>query len=181
VTIKEAALAAEKEALLAESAALLEQMAISDCELAEKRFARGDPSALLEAIFACANAGIALPRWARDAFVRAYLETKVGPPLHKSWDDVFGKPHGERKGKHLAAEFKASKFRYLVYAAVIEMRKDRSRKTDVFPAVAKRFECFGISEAMCRKYYRHVDKMARLDPVRTKEQVEAKIRYELLK
>ena len=183
MTVKKAALIAEQEALLAEGDALLQQMAIRACGHAEKRFARGDRSAILAAVFECANAGIPLPRWARDAFQRAYLDTKVSPPLHRSWDDVFGKPHG-RKGKHLDAKFKASKFQYLVYAAVVEMRNNRPRKTDVFPEVARRsFERFGIriSEALCRKYYRRVDKMARIEPARTKTLIEAAIRYELLK
>jgi hypothetical protein len=182
MTAEEAALTAEQEARLAKTDALLEQMAISACERAEKRFARGDRSAILDAIFECNTASIPLPRWAREAFQQAYLETKAGPPLHKSWDDVFGKPHG--KGKHLDAKFKARKFQYLVYAAVVEMRKNRPRKTDVFPEVAKRsFERFGIriGEALCRKYYRRVAKMARLDPARTKTIIEDAIRYELLK
>jgi hypothetical protein len=154
-------------------------MANSACERAAKRSARGDRSAILDAVFECANARMLLPGWARDAFVQAYLETKVGPPLHKSWDDVFGKPHA--KHKHLDAKFKASKFRCLIYAAVLEMRNTRPRKTDVFPAVAKRFERFGISEALCRKYFRQVDRMARLEPARTKEWVDMHTRYELLK
>jgi hypothetical protein len=156
-------------------------VAHKDCERARKSFVRGDRGALLEAVFACAASDVLLPRWASDAFVRAYLETKVGPPRHTSWDAVFGKPHSDAKGKHLYAQFKAYKFKYHVYAAVLEMRGTRPHKTDVFPAVAKRFERFGISEALCRKYFRQVDKMARLEPMRTKEMVDMATRYELSK
>jgi hypothetical protein len=168
----------EEEAILADSEALFEQLANSACERAERSYNRGDRSAILEAMFACATSGVLLPPWVKDAFVQAYLETKVGP-LHRSWDAVFGKPHG--KDEKLDAKFKASKFQCLIYAAVLEMRNTRPRKTDVFPAVAKRFERFGISEALCRKYFRQVDRMARLEPARTKEWVDMHTRYELLK
>jgi len=179
MTVEERALTTEEEALLARGDAMLKQMATGACEHAAKRFARGDRGAILEAVFECANAGMLLPRWAGEAFRQAYLETRVGPPLHKSWDDVFGKPHA--KGKHLDAEFKASKFKYLVYAAVIEMRNNRLRKTDVFPAVAERFKRFGIGEALCRQYFRRVSKMARLEPARVKAMVEMEVRREFLK
>ena len=169
----------EVEARFAKCDAMLVRMSTSACERAAKRFAGGDRSAILDAVFECATGPILLPRWARDAFVQAYLETKVGPPLHSSWDDVFGKPHG--KHKKLDAKFKANKFQYLVYAAVLELRKGRPRKTDVFPAVARRFARFGIGEAVCRKYYRRIAKMARIDPADTKTIVEAAVRYKLLK
>jgi type VI protein secretion system component VasK len=75
----------EEEAILADSEALFEQLANSACERAERSYNRGDRSAILEAMFACATSGVLLPSWVKDAFVQAYLETKVGPPLHRSW------------------------------------------------------------------------------------------------
>ena len=169
----------EEEVVLARGEALLEQLAHSAYERAERRLKRDDRSAILEAVFNCANSGVPLPQWASNAFVQAYLETVVGPPLHASWDSVFGKPH--RKHRKLNAEFKASKFQWHVYAAVLEMRKARSRRTDVFPAVARRFERFGIGEALCRKYFRRVDKMVRREPARIKSLVDAAIRHGLSK
>jgi hypothetical protein len=169
----------DEEAWAARVDDLLVRSANTACERAERRLQRGDRGAILDAVFECAIADIPLPRWANKAFRQAYIETRVGPPLHSSWDAVFGKPHG--KHKKLDAKFKASKFQCLIYAAVLEMRNTRPRKTDVFPAVAKRFERFGISEALCRKYFRQVDRMARLEPARTKEWVDMHTRYELLK
>ena len=82
------------------------------------------------------------------------METKIGPPLHATWDVVFGRPHA--KYKNLPAKAQEKRLLWPVYAAVLEMRAKEPRQ-DAFPGVAKRF---AISVALCRKYFRRAYKLA---------------------
>jgi hypothetical protein len=145
----------ESEARLAESDALLARMAANACERAKRRFERGDKGAILEAGFECANANTLLPNWARDAFIRAYMETVIGPPLHRSWDEVFGKPH-DKKDHKLYAKFQAQKLLFPVYVSVLDARAKNPRK-DVFESVGKKF---GIGKSHCKKYFNNTHKLA---------------------
>src|SRR5262245_55861000 len=142
----------DEAALFAEGQALHAKMAAD----AKRRFDRGDKGAILEAIFHCALGELPLADWPRDAFMRAYTETKVGPPLHRSWDVVFATPH--EKHEKLHAKLLAGALRWRVYIAVLDLRAKQPHK-DHFPAVAARF---GIGEALCRKYFRQAQRIAKV-------------------
>ena len=144
----------EVEARLAKSQAAFARMAADGCERARRRFERGDKEAILDAVFECANADTLLPDWLRKAFVRAYMETKIGPPLRHSWDEVFGRPH--EKHEKLPAKLQARKLRFRVYVAVMDKRAKEPRK-DHFPAVA---EQFSICTSHCKTYFNWVHKAA---------------------
>ncbi len=126
-----------------------------ETDIYREKFERGDKAALLRAIYKCAWQRLPLPEWVCVAFVKALEETKTRPPLHGSWDDVFGRPH--KKGKKLTALRQAIRLRNKVYAAVIDMRAKQPH-TDHFLTVAKRF---GIGRQVCRKYFSHVDRQIR--------------------
>jgi hypothetical protein len=130
------------------------------CEVAKREFETGDKEAILRAIFECARAGIPLPDWCRDEFMRAVIETKTGRRPHASWDEVFGRPH--RKHTKLAAKSQELKLRWKVYYAV---RNEKARKPhkDPYPAVAKR--C-GIPESTCKKYYYNAVKEKKKPPAK---------------
>ncbi len=144
----------EIEARLAKGQAVLAQMAADGCARAKRRLKRGDKGAILEAVFQCATSGTPLPGWLCKVFSRAYLETVIGPPLHHSWDEVFGRPHG--KHEKLPAKLQARKLRFRVYVAVIDKRAKEPRK-DHFPAIAEQFK---IGTSHCKTYFNSVHKAA---------------------
>lgn len=69
----------------------------------EERYTAGaDPAALLEIINAVFLTGIALPEWARKAFILAYIRGSTGKL--KSWDEVFGRPPTEQEHRRFNRE-----------------------------------------------------------------------------
>ena len=130
-----------------------EEMALYDLPEVERLFLDGDKSLILKAVYWSAITGSPLPHWVRKAFVQAYQETVEG--RHASWDDVFGRPH--KKHTKLVAKNQSYRCLWRVYVAVLVSRAKGPRR-DPFPEVAKQF---GISERLCRKYFRQADKEAR--------------------
>jgi hypothetical protein len=60
------------------------------------RLAKGDKSALLEAIHWSALYGLPLPKWAAKTFRETYGRV-VYELAHKSWDEVFGVPPAKQQ------------------------------------------------------------------------------------
>lgn len=128
---------------------------MATCVRLERQFVAGNKGALLEAVRVCLINDVPVPRWAVRAFSRAWWQTKMGPPLHKSWDEVFGRPHA--KGEHLDRKMQARKFTWLVYGAMLDLRARHPRK-DHFQTVADHFT---ISRGTCKKYFDAANKIAR--------------------
>jgi hypothetical protein len=116
-------------------------------EKRRRRFERGDRSAVLDVIFACALSPrpLPLPAWAASAFRDIFLQTKRYEYL--SWDEAFGPPH--RKGRKTGSGRSRHETRAAVWRKVQELR-EKSPHRDVFQMVANEF---GISKGTARKYY----------------------------
>jgi hypothetical protein len=160
---------------------IVAKIAEAVCETEMRQFDRGDKAALLRAIFECAKTGIPLPPRCAKAFMRAMTETISGPGPHRSWDDVFGKPHGKHTKIH--AKVQEENWRWRVYFAVLseqsgpsreklirarrqgpaavqrlieQQKKQKPRKVSLdraFDRVHDRFRRFGITRSLCQKYY----------------------------
>ena len=167
----------DEQALIKAGVRLLKVMAAKDCERAERRYARGDKTAILDAVLACVNAGVLMPEWAKLAFREAYRDVKVNY-LHASWDDAFGSP----RKKHMklpAARVRRAK-QWKVWVRVTDLRAENPNK-DVFPAVADEFN---LSVALCKAYFYKADRFAKSSVPHFVEHAKSKAqeaRYELSK
>src|SRR4051812_17211287 len=97
----------------------------------ETRFASGDKSAILDAVYHAARFGAALPEWAASAFQNAYKAVRVNFDL-RSWDDAFGKPG---RGRKLAANKQRAQLAWAVYWRVRETRELKPKPQDIFDTV----------------------------------------------
>lgn len=117
----------------------------------QKHFEEGHNGALLDAIAVAAFAGVPLPEWAAEAFLKSYHDV-VTRKLHRSWDEVFGEPHG--KGKHLPAMRRKDALAGRVFKRVQELRQ---RKSDPVKIGDGMWEIvgdeMGIAAGRVKEYY----------------------------
>ncbi len=109
-------------------------------------FDKGDRSAILDAIWACAICDCPMPEWLAHAFEKCY-----GSVIFKfeygSWDDVFGKPN---KGRKLTALRRNRKLQFPVVLRVRELRAQKPKPKNIYAHVGREF---GISAAEVKKLY----------------------------
>jgi len=72
---------------------------------AEQRFREGNKSVLLQILFTHIGMDLPIPKWAKDAFIYAY----INQPEH--WDDIFGRPEGPKLKEELLAYLEGTRLR----------------------------------------------------------------------
>jgi hypothetical protein len=72
---------------------MLKEISLAEIDGLEQKFATGaDDNAPLHVLFVCLLRDLPVPKWARDAFVKAYSEGLHGRLKSRSWNEVFGRP-----------------------------------------------------------------------------------------
>jgi hypothetical protein len=115
----------------------------------QRHFEEGHKGALLNAIAVAAYAGVPLPEWAAEAFLKAYHDVATRK-LYHSWDDVFGEPHP--RGSRLNDQRRKEALALRVFERVRELRKHDGVAIDdgMWETVAPEF---GISAGTVKNYY----------------------------
>jgi hypothetical protein len=116
-----------------------------------KQYEEGENGALLLAIYWCAVSGIRIPKWAADPFQKKY-RAAAWEFKHRSWDDVFGKPH---PGQNFHARKETKKLSRKVYMRVWQLRAKRPKPHRIFKIVGDEF---GISPRTTRRYFENFQK-----------------------
>ncbi len=110
-------------------------------------FVKGNKWALMQAIYACASSGRALPKWAAEAYMQAFEEVRTAKV--KSWDDVFGKTWQ----KHHKAVNRRVTTMWPLFNEVRGMKAHKPSLAideDLFEEVGK---LFGIGKTLASEYY----------------------------
>lgn len=122
--------------------------ALQELDICEDNYEK-DPYFLMTAIRICANHCLPLPRWAANAYIKAY--DTVNNARAKSWNSVFGNPFP--KGQHLSAIRKKLMLSVAVWLEVTQIREtepDTPIDENLFEIVGKKF---GLGKTLAREYY----------------------------
>lgn len=117
----------------------------------KEQYIGGEKGALTQAIFECFTSRIAVPKWVRFEFARAYYSVKEFSS--DSWDEHFGRP--VEKGKQKAAlkkRFEKAGFLHSEVFRILEEDPTLGLDDEVMVIVAEKF---GIKKSLAWEYYKY--------------------------
>jgi hypothetical protein len=125
-----------------------------------KSYEEGDKAALLRVIEQCALFRRALPEWASHSFDSIYRAALAGKI--ESWDDVFGRPYQQEKGRAQQRSVRTQSQKWQVWTLVRELHEGEGKPpidNALFERVGRKLGIGGKS--MIADLYGQVERAAR--------------------
>jgi hypothetical protein len=125
-------------------------MAAQDLRKAHAYYKDGHKQAVIEALSFCLLYSLPIPAWCKYAFLEAC--DQVSNYEHKSWDDVFGRPHPKRT--RLDSQRKMDDLGGRIYFRVQRMKTENPQTPIGRLLFEELEEEFGLKGGTAEKYYR---------------------------